>query len=187
MWTGCVMGGFIYRGTTYPSAWEGRYIYGDYQQGWIRYVTFDSSSNQVIDSGDFEINHDSIAGIVSLVQGPDGNLWFAIYKSDGTGSIRRVLYTSNGGSPSVITAPRASPSVGTSIPMYVEFHAAVSDSDNTKSSYTWSFGDGTTFTGTLEKGNGDAYTTHIYKAYGVYNAQLSVQDSSFVTTSDTVR
>jgi PKD repeat protein len=57
--------------------------------------------------------------------------------------------------------------------------SASSDTDGSISSYTWSFGDGTTSTGA------SATTSHVYAAAGTYSVRLTVKDSSGLTASIT--
>jgi glucose/arabinose dehydrogenase len=42
---GCVVGGFVYRGSQFPAEYYGTYFFGDYVQNWIKRLTFDSSGN----------------------------------------------------------------------------------------------------------------------------------------------
>ncbi|WP_436935881.1 malectin domain-containing carbohydrate-binding protein [Halovenus marina] len=79
-----VTGGDFYRGSQFPSEYEGVYFYGDYVRGWIKYLTFDSSGN-VTGSQDFV---DDASNVVEIDQGPDGSLYYI----DITGSVHRISY-----------------------------------------------------------------------------------------------
>ena len=48
-----ITGGFVYRGSQYPSSFKGSYFYADYAQNWIKRLTFDASGN-VTGSVNFE-------------------------------------------------------------------------------------------------------------------------------------
>ncbi|WP_327328886.1 malectin domain-containing carbohydrate-binding protein [Halobellus limi] len=81
---GSITGGDFYRGSQFPSEYEGAYFYGDYVAGWIKYLTFDSDGN-VTGSYDFKSDANNV---VEIDQGPDGSLYYI----DITGSIHRVSF-----------------------------------------------------------------------------------------------
>jgi glucose/arabinose dehydrogenase len=83
-----VTGGVFYTGSAYPSEYRGSYFYGDWAQGWIRYVRIDPSTGRATGrSTDFAGN---AGGPVAFQMGPDGNLY---YLSIGNGDVRRFAYT----------------------------------------------------------------------------------------------
>ena len=74
-----VTGGFVYRGTQFPSSYQGSYFFADYTQNWIKRLTFDASGN-VSGVFNFEPLDGSVDGpygdIVYLTEGPDGALYY---------------------------------------------------------------------------------------------------------------
>ena len=40
-----VTGGFVYRGSQFPSEYVGSYFFADYTRNWIRRLTFDANGN----------------------------------------------------------------------------------------------------------------------------------------------
>ncbi|MGH3116802.1 MAG: PQQ-dependent sugar dehydrogenase, partial [Gaiellales bacterium] len=84
-----VTGGVFYNGTTYPSQYSDLYFFGDYGQGFIRYLRRDASHNLVPGSvGELAQAAD---GPVDFEVGPDGNIY---YLAINTGELRRIRYTS---------------------------------------------------------------------------------------------
>ncbi|WP_084102716.1 PQQ-dependent sugar dehydrogenase [Demequina sp. NBRC 110051] len=170
-------GGFVYRGTQFPAAWDGVYFYGDYTRHMIRYLTFDESGETV--TGDFPFRpSEQIPGnpttVVSIEQGGDGALYYALIA---TGQIRRVVYEGGNQAPSV-TSAAADVTEGPT-PLDVEFTASATDPEGDQVEYTWHFGDGTTATG--------ATASHTYTVDGPYDAYVSVSDGSHTVASDSIR
>ena len=81
---GSITGGDFYRGSQFPSEYEGAYFYGDYVSGWIKYLTFDSDGD-VTGSHDFKSDANNV---VEIDQGPDGSLYYI----DISGSVHRVSF-----------------------------------------------------------------------------------------------
>ncbi|MFD1686725.1 malectin domain-containing carbohydrate-binding protein [Halobellus litoreus] len=79
-----ITGGDFYRGSQFPSEYEGAYFYGDYVSGWIKYLTFDSDGD-VTGSHDFKSDANNV---VEIDQGPDGSLYYI----DISGSVHRVSF-----------------------------------------------------------------------------------------------
>ena len=46
---GSIVGGMVYRGDQFPEELQGAYVFGDFVQGWIRYLRFDEAGN-IIDA-----------------------------------------------------------------------------------------------------------------------------------------
>jgi glucose/arabinose dehydrogenase/endonuclease YncB( thermonuclease family) len=94
-------GGVFYTGNVYPAAYQGAYFYGDYAQGWLRYVTL--NANNTVSSGPTDF-HTAAGAPVAIQQGPDGNLYYiSIYP----GELRVICYNTSCGS---ITPPPPPPS-----------------------------------------------------------------------------
>jgi glucose/arabinose dehydrogenase len=83
-WT--ITGGVFVAGNAYPNFLQGKYVFGDWGQGWIRYLEFDSNDAVV---GGLQSLASSAEGPVAFHQGPDGHLYYATY---GTGRIYRIDY-----------------------------------------------------------------------------------------------
>lgn len=81
-----VVGGTFYNGTTYPAKYQGAYFYGDYGQGFIRYITVDANDNVV--SGPFDFMYGA-NGPTQIEQGPDGNLY---YISIVAGELHKIIF-----------------------------------------------------------------------------------------------
>ena len=87
-----IVGGCIYPGGPLPEALRGAYLFGDYVQGWIKYVQFDDSGTRVSKAGMLV----SEAGlVVDIVSGPDGQIYFI----DLLGKLSRIVANSKGESP----------------------------------------------------------------------------------------
>ncbi|MFO0691587.1 MAG: PQQ-dependent sugar dehydrogenase [Myxococcota bacterium] len=181
-----ITGGFIYRGTQFPTAYRGSYFYADYAQNWIRRLTFDSGGN-VVQALFFEPPDGTTDGpygdIVHLTEGPDGALYYVdLGYSDTTGTfgvsrIRRIRYIPPGNQPPVVVA-NASPTSGLA-PLTVDFTSAgTSDPEGQPLGYLWSFGDGSTAD--------TASASHTYARSGRYNATLTATDGTLSTTSTTI-
>jgi glucose/arabinose dehydrogenase/PKD repeat protein len=170
-----ITGGFVYRGTQFPSAYQGSYFFADYTQNWIRRLTFDANGN-VTGVFNFEPPDGSVDGpygdIVYLTEGPDGALYYVdLGYSDvggtfGVSKIRRIRYAQTNQPP--IAVASAKPTEGPS-PLTVTFSSSgSSDPEGQPISFLWTFGDNTTATG--------ANPVHVYSQAGQYTARLSVFD-----------
>jgi glucose/arabinose dehydrogenase len=169
---GCIIGGPLYTGTTYPTTYQGSVFFADFAQEFIKRITFDSSGN-VTGVSTFATG---VSQPVWLAQGPDGNLY---YISIGAQLVKRIRYTGTANRPPNAVAG-ANPTSGYS-PLNVNFSSAgTSDPDNDTLTYSWNFGDGTT--STLPN------PTHQYTATGVqkFNAVLTVKDPSGATSTASV-
>ena len=86
-----VTGGVFYRGTMFPAEWQGRYIYGDYVRGWLRYLEFNGAGD-VVDDGPFldtvDLGRWRRPPVVKLLEAPDGSLLYV--------SMRTTFRTSRG-------------------------------------------------------------------------------------------
>jgi glucose/arabinose dehydrogenase len=163
-----ITGGAFYHGTQYPPENEGDYFFADYTRGWIK--RFDIQTKVVTDF---------ITGApspVDLKLGPDGNLYYLSLSEDmvGQGAVFKITY----GAP--IAVPTANPSSG-EVPLTVAFDGSGSSdpSGDTNLTYSWDFGDGSPAqTGTN--------VSHTYNTAGIYQAVLSVTNSSQKTGTSPV-
>jgi glucose/arabinose dehydrogenase/PKD repeat protein len=174
-----ITGGFVFRGSSFGSGYDGSYFYADYAQNWIRRLTFDAAGN-VVDSRAFVPLDGSSDGPygdpVYLTQGPDGALYYVDIGPIGSangGSIRRVRNT-NADQPPLVRAT-ASPTAGPA-PLSVTFSSAgTTDPEGRALTFRWDFGDGTISTA--------PNPVHAYGTAGPYTARLAVSDGTNTSLS----
>jgi glucose/arabinose dehydrogenase/PKD repeat protein len=175
-----IIGGFIYRGSQFPSAYYGNYFFADYAQNWFRRLTFDTNGNV---SGVFNflpIDGSLDADIgdpTCLKQGPDGAIYYSDYTHDPDNfwaMIRRIRYVGSNQPPLAFAS--AVPTAGEP-PLLVDFSSAGStDPEGQPLSYEWTFGDGQTSTA--------PNPSHTYQQSGRYLVRLSASDGANTTLSD---
>lgn len=177
-----VTGGFVYRGSQFPAAYQGVYFYGDFAQNWIRYLTINPAGTAVTGGGNFLPADGALDGPydpVMLKPGPEGSLYYVDFgwgwqSTANPASIRRIRYVAGNQPP--IAAASGTPLNGPA-PLLVSFSSAGSvDPEGQPLSYSWTFGDGTTST--------LANPTHTYTAPGLYSARLSVSDGVNTTMAN---
>jgi glucose/arabinose dehydrogenase len=174
-----VVGGFVYRGTQFPSAYQGSYFFGDYAENWIKRLTPDGSGNLTV-VANFEPPNGALDGpygdIVAFAMGPDGSLYYVDngpFAANNAGSIRRIKNVNANQPPTAQAA--ASPTSGPP-PLDVGFSSAgSSDPEGQPLTYSWDFGDGGTST--------DANPSHSYAAAGRYTVRLTTSDGTNQTGS----
>lgn len=155
-----ITGGIVYRGTTFPAEFRGAYFFGDYVNGFIRYLRLTPGNNV-----EFVREFSPDAGsVVHITSGPDG----ALYSVDFRGSIHRIQFGSGNN-----TAPVAKASVNRRfgpLPLVVTFSAEGSfDPDGNQIRFRWEFGDGKFAAGRT--------ATHTYSEARNFIARLIVTDS----------
>ncbi len=157
--------GEFYTGTIYPAEYQGALFIEDYNEDWIKYLTFDRRGNATVHDFASDLSPPG-SGPVHLTVGPDSNLYYVTYTTK-TAEVRRIRYTA-GGNHSPIVRTTAAPTVG-GTPLKVSFSSGGTiDPDADKLTYQWAFGDGETST--------EASPTHTYNAAGAYTAVLTVAD-----------
>eukprot|EP00053_Salpingoeca_punica_P019363 m.195210 g.195210 ORF g.195210 m.195210 type:complete len:814 (+) comp17632_c4_seq9:172-2613(+) len=166
--------GYVNRGNHFPSTYKNGLFFGDYTQGWIKYLPLDTNGNII---GQPILFDDFSLGIINMEMAPDGSLWYSsVYGID-------RLYNNNAGgntnNPPVITQASASyPNGQTGVPLQVKFTGAATDADGNALTYTWDFGDGTTSTAQSP--------TKTYATSGQYSALLRVSDGQATTASSSI-
>ncbi len=179
----CVTGGFVYRGSGFPSEYDGSYFFADYAQKTIKRLIFDASGN-VADVVNFwppdghTDDQTAVGDPVKLVPGPDGSLYYVDIGFDGfmvpnPATIRRIRFSDNN-LPPVPLYSTTTPSG--SAPLQVGFSSFGSyDPEGALLTYLWTFGDGGTST--------NPFPSHVYETAGQYTAHLSVSDGNSATLS----
>lgn len=165
--TGCtaVTGGAFVPNGTWPSQYDGAYLYGDFTCGKIFAL---KPVGGGFTATEFVTGLGDLSAVV-MAFGPHGSgraLYYTTYNLGG--QIRRVAYTGSVNRAPVARAV-ANPPYG-NLPLDVGFDgSASSDPDGDSLTYDWDFGDGTSH------GTG-ATTRHIYTQAGTYTAILRVRD-----------
>ena len=161
-----ITGGLVYRGTTFPEAYRGAYFFGDYVQGFIRYLKLTASST--VESVN-EFSPDA-GNVVHITTGPDGALY---YVDIGGQTVHRVQFGS-GTNTAPVAKAKANRRFGP-LPLTVTFTAEESfDPDGNPIRFRWDFGDGTS--STLET------VTKQFSTPSNFNVQLTVADSKRAST-----
>ena len=181
---GSVIGGVVYRGNQLPIDLNGAYFFGDYSQGWVRYLKFDEAgeiidadvSTPEVDAFNFDNDADTV---VDFEQGIDGSLYYVTYGdfAGSTGTLSRVSYNLANQAP-VISEAATEVIVSNATSSTVSFQGTATDDDGDPLTYTWVFGDGTSA--------GGADVTHTYTGAGIYTAFLQVSDGFATTTSNPI-
>jgi glucose/arabinose dehydrogenase/PKD repeat protein len=174
-----VTGGFVYRGTQFPSEYQGDYFFADYAQNWIKRLTFDAQG-RVTSVRNFEPPDGEPDGpygdIVALAQGPDGSLWYldaGPFAQNDAGSVRRIRNVAANQPP---TARAAADRTSGAAPLTVAFSSAGSaDPEGRPLTYRWDFGDGASSTA--------PNPSHTYAESGRYTARLTTSDGTSETIS----
>ena len=178
-----IIGGFVYRGTQFPSQYVGNYFYGDYAQGFVRRLTLNPNgtvaSAQNFWPADGSQDDPLIGDIVKVLMGPDGSIYYVdigfteSHQPNGA-AIRRIRYAASNLPPVCVAS--AAPTAGPA-PLQVNFSSAGSfDPEGAPLSYLWTFGDG--FTSNLPA------AVHTFNAAGPYVAHLTVSDGTSSTLSN---
>ncbi|OAI55816.1 hypothetical protein AYO49_01065 [Verrucomicrobiaceae bacterium SCGC AG-212-N21] len=184
-----VMGGFVYRGSQFPAAYQGVYFYADFAKNYLRYLTLDAMGN-VTGSVAFEpangdLDNPAVGDPVILKPGPDGSLYYLdlglSWSGGGVGgqhaaSVRRIRYSAGNQPPivSVSAIPVSGPA-----PLNVTFSSSgSSDPEGLPLTYAWTFGDGGI--------SSEANPSYTYSQEGVYLARLTVSDGVNSTLSDVI-
>lgn len=164
-----VNGGDFYTSSVYPAPYQGAFFYGDYNQQWIKYLTFNPDGTVATSNNSFAT---AVTALVSLRRGPDTNLYYL----SGAGSLYRIRYA-GGSNTQPVAAADASPASGPA-PLSVNFTSYGSyDPDNNPLTYLWEFGDGQIST--------LPHPTHLYNLVGTYAITLTVSDG-IASDKDTV-
>jgi glucose/arabinose dehydrogenase len=176
----CIVAGFVYHGTQFPSSYEGSFFFADYAQNWIKRLTVDTSGS-VTDVFNFQPPDGTPDGpygsITQLTEGPDEALYYLdigyddVTKTLATPKLRRIRYVQTNLPPSAVSSADVASG---QTPLTVNFSSAGSaDPEGQPLTYSWTFGDGTTSTA--------ANPSHVYATAGRYTVRLSVSDGTTST------
>jgi glucose/arabinose dehydrogenase/PKD repeat protein len=171
---GAVVGGPVYPGGPYPDDFDGTIFIADYVAAFIKRLQLDSSGKVTA-----AIGFATGAPAVDLELGPGNELYYADFgdATPGTGSIKRIVYTPDNGTP--VPQASGSPTSGPP-PLSVSFSGAgSSDPDGDPITYDWNFGDGTAHSTQRDP-------VHSYGAVGEYDARLTVSDNRGASASAVV-
>ena len=161
--------GDFYTGTRYPDEYRGALFITDYNQRWIRTLTFNADGS-VADVNDFGTEQ----GVVQMVAGPGGDLYLM---NIAQGKLKRLRYTAAGNTPP--EAKASATGASGSVPLTVSFTGDEStDDDGDTLLYAWDFGDGAT--------SSEANPVHTYEEMSLYRARLTVTDAAGASNTDTV-
>ena len=170
-----VTGGVFYQGTMFPAEWQGRYIYGDYVRGWLRYLEFNGAGD-VVDEGPFldtvDLGGVAATSVVKLLEAPDGSLLYVSITDDFqdfTGSVHRIFH-------SVDQAPicddlMASPLSGPGPLLEVTLECTATDPEGAPLLHIWDLGDGS-------QPDTGAVVQHTFVGPGTFMPQVVVSDGS---------
>lgn len=175
-----IIGGFAYEGNIFPSQYQCGYFFGDYSKDEIKYLSFDANGNAT--SNNFAKSWDSwsanayVKRIVSLIEGPDGALYYINYLQQ---RVRRIRYININNSPPTCGNASASTTSTTANTLTTTFSAGnPTDPNSDPITYTWLFGDGNS--STLPS------PTHTYTHAGTYTALLQISDGLFTVSCQTI-
>jgi glucose/arabinose dehydrogenase len=168
----CVILGAVYRGATFPAAYQGNIFVADYANRWIRRIVLDAQG--AVASTPIFMAAPHAGSIVDLEVGADGALYYLTigYQHSGgvdVASLQRIDYV---GANNLAPVPQAqaAPLAGLA-PLAVQFSSAGTlDPDQGPGALElhWDFGDGST--------SDEADPLHVYAADGPYSAVLTVGD-----------
>jgi glucose/arabinose dehydrogenase/PKD repeat protein len=168
---GCtaITGGAFVPNGLWPSAYNGRYLFGDYSCGRIQSLRLTVLGWAAADFGT------NMGPVVDMLFGPWGSSR-ALYYVTFAGQLRRIAYTGNRTPAAVI---KAAPTSG-GTPLGVFFDGRDShEPDGDALTYSWDFGDGGSSTA--------ANPGYVYEQAGTYHATLRVTDPTGASDTDTVR
>ena len=169
-----IIGGAFYTGTIsgepYPAEYTDNYFFADFIRGFIRRMVWNSQTAAwSVHEPDFASGG---SGIVGLISGIDGNLYYLSVISDQRdGELRRIRYAA-----SENQAPFAKLNVtpgGGPIETVFTYSAlgSLDPDQNVPLTYTWNFGDGSGIATSV------LTVTHVYTEAGAKTVALTVTDS----------
>jgi glucose/arabinose dehydrogenase/chitodextrinase len=174
--TGCgaITGGAFVPKGVWPLAYEGRYLFADFNCGQIR------SLRPTPTGWIAEAFGNSLGSVADLRFGPLGStqaLYYVTWVGGDSGEVRRIASTGNR-TPTAVAKAAPTEDANPTIGVFFDGTSS-SDPDGEALSYRWDFGDGATSTA--------AKPGHVYQAAGAYTATLTVTDPRGASATDSVR
>ena len=164
----CIIGGGVYRGSSFGANYFGKYFFGDFVKKSISYLTFASDGSKKVKS--IHKFHETRDAVQDISFDHHGNLWYIGADRQNKRKLFRIKYAgASGNKPPQITSVLASSRQGAEPPFPVTFVGTAVDMDSLKLAYTWDFGDGSPFAMS-------AIAKHIYTKTGAFRARLFVSD-----------
>jgi glucose/arabinose dehydrogenase len=160
------IGGVFYEGHVYPEEYHDAYFFAEFNDKWVKTLTFDVNNNPVSKS-DFSA---LLPGLIYLTYNPhDEFLYYAAVPN----KVVRLKYDIN-----TNQAPKAKINSSTTYgaaPLYVQFNGSGStDPENAPLIYNWNFGDG----GTSTQANPvHTFYSTVGSAAQLFNVALTVTDT----------
>ncbi|GAA5116469.1 hypothetical protein GCM10023339_25180 [Alloalcanivorax gelatiniphagus] len=169
----------------FPEYFDNHFFAGEWTRGWIRDIAMDAEGDVVGIDPFFESS--TLYAAMDMEFGPDGSLYVLDYGNGGyfQGNENSAVYKINAineGARSPSASATATPSSGVA-PLSVQFSSAGSsdpDAGDSIVSYAWDFQNDGSIDST------QANPTFVYQANGVYDARLTVTDSTGRTGVATV-
>ncbi|WP_419191913.1 PQQ-dependent sugar dehydrogenase [Engelhardtia mirabilis] len=163
---GCIIGGAVYPGGSYPAEYDGLFFFGDYSGDWIKTLRFDTAGNP-IEVRDFSVANDRMVDIEA--HPVTGDLYLVQMGANwASGHVVHLRYGQNLSPTAVLTVDAPS---GPS-PHTVQFDASAStDPEGQPLAYTWTFDDGSATVQTSVP-----TIAHTYTQSGVFHPVVRVDD-----------
>ena len=158
-----IVGGAVYRGTRYPAAYRGQFLYNDYANGWMATASISAAGAL---AGDALFSSDAGPVVDVAYDAATQNLFWV---NVATGTVSRLRHTSGDVNTPPVAAAQGAPTSGLA-PLTVQFTSTgTADPDGDALTYAWAFGNGQTATGPSP--------SVVYPNAGAFTARLTVTDA----------
>lgn len=162
-----IIGGIVYAGTQFPERYRGTYFFGDFGQGFLKFISF-TAGMKVARVERFD---NDLGWMIGMVESPDGSLYLSVGDSAYSGHIQKISYTGAAETAERVTAKVTASRGNGSLPLTVRFRAKGSDGGAAAiTGYAWEFGDGATTTGKSAQ--------HVFRTRGRFTVRLTVTNAN---------